>query len=343
MFYLMDQPTREQFEDLARRYEDMEPDAVRAMVRLLRVGSDLVAAFDRMLGRYGLSQSRFLVLLVLNRNPSRPMAPSEISDRVGVTRATMTRLLDGLAREGLILRRPHGQDGRRQDLSLTSEGKALLERILPDYWRRAARLMGALTGQERVRLFELLDKTASGIPELTREESPPARAPGIAIAPFSPENPGETEAIGALISGIQRDEYGMSITLADQPDLEDIAGFYLAGNGGFWTARLGGPTGRIVGTIALKDIGGGMGALRKMFVDKAFRGGRKGTAAALLDALLAHARARGVTAVYLGTTAHFTAAHRFYAKMGFEEIDAGDLPASFPVMAVDTRFFRIFP
>jgi len=251
MFYLMDQPTREQFMDLARRYEDMEPDAVRAMVRLLRVGSDLMDAFDRMLGRYGLSQSRFLVLLVLNRDPSAPLSPSEISSRVGVTRATMTRLLDGLAREGLILRRPHGQDGRRQDLSLTEKGLKLLERILPDYWRRAARLMGALTSGERSTLFELLDKTASGIPELTRDDPPPPKRPGFTVRPYAP---GDEEGIGALITGIQRGEYGMSITLADQPDLADIAGFYRAGNGGFWVACESGQKGVIVGTASLKDI-----------------------------------------------------------------------------------------
>lgn len=335
MFYLMDQPTREQFEDLARRYEDMRPDAVRAMVRLLRVGSDLMAAFERMLGRYGLSQSRFLVLLVLNRNPSQPMAPSEISERVGVTRATMTRLLESLEREGLIMRRANEADGRRQDLSLTPQGLALLERILPDYWRRAARLMGALTGEERATLYCLLDKTAGGIAELTREEPAPG---GFEIRPY---RDGDEAGIGALISGIQQGEFGMSITLYDQPDLADIPGFYLHGAGGFWTAREDRAGGRIVGTVALVDIGQGFGALRKMFVDKDWRGAQKGAAAALLRTLLDHARAKGLTGIYLGTTAHFVAAHRFYARQGFSEIAREALPPSFPVMAVDTRFFMI--
>jgi predicted N-acetyltransferase YhbS len=45
--------------------------------------------------------------------------------------------------------------------------------------------------------------------------------------------------------------------------------------------------------------------------------------------------------IYLGTTDRFLAAHRFYAKSGFREIRASELPASFPRMAVDTRFFAI--
>ena len=44
--------------------------------------------------------------------------------------------------------------------------------------------------------------------------------------------------------------------------------------------------------------------------------------------------------VYLGTTASFLAAHRFYAKNGFREISSSALPPGFPVMLVDTKFYR---
>jgi len=333
MFQLMDQPTGEQFEDLARRYRDMEPGAVRAMVRLLRVGSDLLTAFERLLGRYGISQGRFLTLLVLNRAPESPQAPSEIAAKVGVARATMTRLLDGLERDGLVLRERHAGDGRRVEMILTEAGRALLEEILPDYWRRVAALMGGLSGRERERLFELLGMVASGIPELTREEE----AGAFEIRAYRPE---DAAGIGRLISRIQREEFGMSITLDEQPDLADIPGFYLTGDGGFWTARAGGG---VIGTIALKDIGRRECALRKMFVAGEWRGRDRGVAARLLRTLLSHAARRGVRRIYLGTTPHFTAAHRFYAKNGFTEIEKSALPASFPVMSVDTRFFTIEP
>ena len=42
----------------------------------------------------------------------------------------------------------------------------------------------------------------------------------------------------------------------------------------------------------------------------------------------------------VGTTSKFLAAQRFYAKNGFREIAKSDLPQSFPVMAVDDRFFH---
>lgn len=148
----------------------------------------------------------------------------------------------------------------------------------------------------------------------------------------------DQDAIGALINGIQRNEFAIDITLSDQPDLADIDGFYRKGAGDFWVAETGG---EIAGTIALIDIGDGLGALRKMFVAPAFRGREHGIAKKLLDVLLDHARTRGLSAVYLGTTAKFLAAHRFYEKNGFDLVDEADLPDSFPRMAVDTRFYRI--
>ena len=148
----------------------------------------------------------------------------------------------------------------------------------------------------------------------------------------------DTGALGQLINAIQREEFAIPITLAEQPDLADIEGAYRNGAGEFWVAEA---ASRIVGTIALIDIGEGGGALRKMFVDKDFRGAEKGVANGLLETLLAHARAKGLARVFLGTTAAFLAAHRFYEKSGFRLVDEADLPETFPRMAVDTRFYVI--
>lgn len=154
------------------------------------------------------------------------------------------------------------------------------------------------------------------------------------IRPF---RPADMAGVAAVIVPIQQAEFGIPITYEEQPDLRTIPDFYQTGAGGFWVAEAG--SGLIVGTIALKDIGGGVAALRKMFVAADHRG--DGTARRLLETLVAHARAAGLEAIVLGTTAKFLAAHRFYEKNGFAEIGEADLPAGFPRMAVDTKFYRL--
>jgi len=157
-------------------------------------------------------------------------------------------------------------------------------------------------------------------------------------ATIRPYEARDKDAIREVILPIQRGEFGVEITYEDQPDLADVPGFYGKGNGGFWVADV---DGAVVGTIALVDIGGGEGALRKMFVKAEYRGRVHGIAQKLLDGLIAHARAKGMKTVLLGTVESYHAAHRFYEKNGFERIEVEDLPASFPRMAVDTRFYRL--
>lgn len=149
---------------------------------------------------------------------------------------------------------------------------------------------------------------------------------------------GFVDGVRDLILPIQRDEFRIPITYDEQPDLHDVEGFYRQGYGDFWVALA---SGDVVGSIALLDLGGGRAALRKMFVKAAYRGREHGTAAKLLGRLIVHAEAAGVIEIYLGTTAKFLAAHRFYEKAGFSQIGEYELPDQFPRMSVDTRFYKL--
>ena len=155
---------------------------------------------------------------------------------------------------------------------------------------------------------------------------------------ISPCAAGDAAGIRDLILGIQQGEFGFPITWEDQPDLHDIAAWYRRGAGEFWVAK--DEAGRIVGTIGLRDIGSGAGALRKMFVAAAWRGPERRVALGLVETLMAHARAAGLRTILLGTTEAFRAAHRFYEKCGFRRVEPEMLPAAFPRMSGDTRFYR---
>ena len=80
-----------------------------------------------------------------------------------------------------------------------------------------------------------------------------------------------------------------------------------------------------------------------MFVAPEFRGREHDTAKLLLDELIAWSRAHELSEIFLGTTAKFVAAHRFYEKHGFREITRAELPENFQFMAVDTKFYRLSP
>jgi N-acetylglutamate synthase-like GNAT family acetyltransferase len=157
----------------------------------------------------------------------------------------------------------------------------------------------------------------------------------IIIREFSPAY---QEDVISLILNIQRNEFDIPISKEDQPDLSDIPNFYQSGCGNFWVAL---DNNQVVGTIALIDIGNHQVALRKMFVEADYRGRRYNTAELLLVSCMSWASKHNIHEIYLGTTEKFLAAHRFYEKNRFVQIASELLPNTFPIMKVDTRFYKI--
>lgn len=167
MLYLRDLPKYEAIEQRARRYPEIDPAAVVSYLVLLRVASDVLAAIETYLARHDMSQGRFTVLALLNRNPDEPMSPSDLAARSGVTRATMTGLLDGLEREKFVRREPDQKDRRMLLVELTPRGRKMLDGIFPDYYRRIAKMMGHLTEAQKKTLVELLNQVTPGLSAMT--------------------------------------------------------------------------------------------------------------------------------------------------------------------------------
>ncbi|MES2520554.1 MAG: GNAT family N-acetyltransferase [Bacteroidota bacterium] len=156
----------------------------------------------------------------------------------------------------------------------------------------------------------------------------------ITIQPFENQ---DTEQIVNLILNIQQNEFQVPITINEQQDLLNIPNFYQQKKGNFWVAK---HNNEVVGTIALIDCGENIGAIRKMFVKKEFRGKEYGIAQKLLDILEKSAQVNQITNLYLGTLERLQAAIRFYERNGFKLIEKQKLPSVFPIMPVDTHFFE---
>jgi DNA-binding MarR family transcriptional regulator len=144
----------------------MDAGAVETFLALLRVSGDLLAALDVHLARYKMSQGRFTLLTLLKSSAGHQSTPSLLAEQAGVTRATVTGLLDGLERDGMIQRSHDTQDRRAVCIQLTHKGQQFLDETLPDHFRRISRLMKHLNEDERRQMMQLLEKLSLGLPEM---------------------------------------------------------------------------------------------------------------------------------------------------------------------------------
>ena len=96
--------------------------------------------------------------MVLSRNPDKALSPSDLAQKVGVKRPTMTGLLDGLEKDKLIQRLPYSDDRRKLLILITKKGQERLSLILPGYYALISELMSKLNRIEQESLVSLLAK-----------------------------------------------------------------------------------------------------------------------------------------------------------------------------------------
>jgi DNA-binding MarR family transcriptional regulator len=147
-----------------RGSEPLDPAALAASRELLRAAEEIHRAMEiHAQGRFGLSRGRLELLLALADGPAAGLRPALLADRLGVSRATVTALLDGLESAGLVARRAAPRDRRARDVTLTAAGRARAREIAPAHARRLGAVTRTLTEDERTRLAELLAKVRAGL------------------------------------------------------------------------------------------------------------------------------------------------------------------------------------
>lgn len=156
MLKLKNLPDTKVLQKFVDRYPQADADAVIQFLNILHIGSDLSDALDRFLAKYGLLQGRWWVLILLMREDNLTSTPSALAEKSGVSRATMTGLVDGLERDGLVARLIDSADRRKYSIQLTAAGQAKLDEVMPSYYQRVSTLMGNIPAPLREVLLSQL-------------------------------------------------------------------------------------------------------------------------------------------------------------------------------------------
>lgn len=166
MLSVRDIPTVTELRRLKKLLPAIPPELANVAIRLASTTNRLFERLDGHLAREGMSLARAALMLQLIRYRATGLTPSELADKIGVTRATITGLLDRLAREGLVQRAAHPTDRRSHVVHLTEEGLRKLATILPEHVDRIRIVMSTFDARERRQLVALVDKLEAGLQRL---------------------------------------------------------------------------------------------------------------------------------------------------------------------------------
>jgi DNA-binding MarR family transcriptional regulator len=140
------------------------PDAVTAMSAvgsIMRAQQILIARLNELLVPWQLTFPRYegLMLLYYSRNGSLPLG--KMGGRLQVHPTSVTNIIDGLERMGLVERTPHEHDRRTTLACITSQGREVAEAATVAL-NEARFATAPLDDAELERVFELLHPLREG-------------------------------------------------------------------------------------------------------------------------------------------------------------------------------------
>lgn len=114
------------------------------------VSNHVSNGFAHKLAARGVSVAEWVVMRELY---DQDAAPSDLAERIGMTRGAITKLADRLIGKALIVRTASAEDGRRQTLALAPKGRTLVPRLAALADKNDAEFFDYLTAAERERLI----------------------------------------------------------------------------------------------------------------------------------------------------------------------------------------------
>jgi DNA-binding MarR family transcriptional regulator len=158
-------PDKQSIQQMASCYPEIDIPSVEACLVFLETSTAFYNFVDSYLAPYKLSRGGFTILAQLVAASENRLLPSEFAERAGVTRASVTSLLDRLERDKLIKRQSHPTDRRMLTVRLTDEGRELIDKVLPLHFSYINVWMSDLSANEKQLLIKLLTKLRLKIPK----------------------------------------------------------------------------------------------------------------------------------------------------------------------------------
>jgi MarR family transcriptional regulator, 2-MHQ and catechol-resistance regulon repressor len=137
-----------------------DPLAHRALDSLIRAESSVRRRLTADLEREGLSGSGFAILVVL-ATAGGELELRALRHRLRTSKANATDLVSTLVQRGLVTRTRLRHDRRAASVTLTPQGRGIVDRLFPEHSERVAEAFAVLDDEEKRSLATICRKLAA--------------------------------------------------------------------------------------------------------------------------------------------------------------------------------------
>jgi DNA-binding MarR family transcriptional regulator len=148
--------------DFEEIYPNASARATECAMNLVLTADLLVKHITRLVQPFGLSPASALVLSIL-ADAEAPLPPNQIAERLIISRATVTGLIDSLERRGYVLRHAHPSDRRMLLVELTESGRQVAVDYRPIVHQHQKVWLKALSDEDQQRLIGTLQQLQAAL------------------------------------------------------------------------------------------------------------------------------------------------------------------------------------
>jgi DNA-binding MarR family transcriptional regulator len=143
--------------DFEDRYPSSSAKATECAMNLVFTADLLVKRISELVQPFELTPASGLVLSILADSES-PLPPNQIAERLIISRATVTGLVDSLEQRGYVRRLPHPSDRRMLLIEPTDTGKQVANAFRPIVHQHQKVWMDILNEKEQEQLLNFLKR-----------------------------------------------------------------------------------------------------------------------------------------------------------------------------------------
>jgi MarR family 2-MHQ and catechol resistance regulon transcriptional repressor len=148
--------------DFTNRYPGANPKATETAMNLVRTSELLVKRIAELVQPFDLTPSSGLVLGIL-ADFGEPLPPNKIAERLIISRASVTSLIDSLERRGYVRRAPHSTDRRMLLIELTDTGRQVAHDFRLLVHQNQKGWLAVLNEQEQIQLIDTLHRIQASL------------------------------------------------------------------------------------------------------------------------------------------------------------------------------------
>ncbi len=147
---------------------DLDTSPMQVVARISRASRILDRELEAVYSEFGLRTNSFSVLAALRRaGPPYALSPTELYNSLLVTSGAVTYRTGRLLERGLIRRAPDESDGRSVLVSLTRDGRELIDRAMRAHTTRERDLLSPLSREQRRSLAATLRQLLASLEQLS--------------------------------------------------------------------------------------------------------------------------------------------------------------------------------